>query len=101
VSVNASIRPARSVPAPAWWIGVAIVLIAANLRPAVVGVAPLLSQIQSDEQLSATAAGILTALPVLCFGLIAPLAPPVPRRSSPAPCSSAPRSRSATCCSPA
>jgi MFS transporter, CP family, cyanate transporter len=80
VSVNASIRPARSVPAPAWWIGVAIVLIAANLRPAVVGVAPLLSQIQSDEQLSATAAGILTALPVLCFGLIAPLAPPLARR---------------------
>jgi MFS transporter, CP family, cyanate transporter len=80
VSVNAEARPARSVPASAWWIGVAIVLVAANLRPAVVGVAPLLSQIQSEERLSATAAGILTALPVLCFGLIAPVAPPLARR---------------------
>jgi MFS transporter, CP family, cyanate transporter len=80
VSVNAAAPPARSVPASAWWIGVAIVLVAANLRPAVVGVAPLLSQIQAEEQLSATAAGILTALPVLCFGLIAPVAPPLARR---------------------
>jgi CP family cyanate transporter-like MFS transporter len=80
VSVNAAARPARPVPAAAWWIGVAIVLVAANLRPAVVGVAPMLSQIQAEERLSATAAGILTALPVLCFGLIAPLAPPLARR---------------------
>ncbi|TWF81482.1 CP family cyanate transporter-like MFS transporter [Pseudonocardia hierapolitana] len=80
MSVNAAARPARPVPAAAWWIGVAIVLVAANLRPAVVGVAPMLSQIQAEERLSATAAGILTALPVLCFGLIAPLAPPLARR---------------------
>ena len=72
--------PARSAMAPMWWIGAAIVLVAANLRPAVVGVAPVLSQIQSDEQLSATAAGILTALPVLCFGLVAPAAPALARR---------------------
>ena len=80
MSVNAAARPARSVPAAAWWIGLAIVLVAANLRPAVVGVAPMLAQIQAEERLSATAAGILTALPVLCFGLIAPLAPPLARR---------------------
>jgi CP family cyanate transporter-like MFS transporter len=66
--------------APAWWVGLAIVLVAANLRPAVVGVAPLLSQIQADERLSATTAGVLTALPVLCFGLVAPVAPPLARR---------------------
>jgi CP family cyanate transporter-like MFS transporter len=80
VNVEAEARPARSVAAHAWWIGLAIVLVAANLRPAVVGVAPLLAQIQADERLSATAAGILTALPVLCFGLIAPVAPPLARR---------------------
>jgi len=80
VSVNAAAPPARSVPAPAWWIGVAIVLIAANLRPAVVGVAPLLAEIQASERLSATAAGFLSALPVLCFGLLAPVAPPLARR---------------------
>jgi MFS transporter, CP family, cyanate transporter len=80
VSVNAVARPTGTAVASAWWIGVSIVLVAANLRPAVVGVAPLLSQIQSDERLSATAAGMLTALPVLCFGLIAPAAPPLARR---------------------
>jgi MFS transporter, CP family, cyanate transporter len=80
VSVHATQRPTRSVPAPAWWIGVAIVLVAANLRPAVVGVSPLLSEIQASERLSATTAGVLTALPVLCFGLIAPVAPLLARR---------------------
>jgi MFS transporter, CP family, cyanate transporter len=80
VSVNAAAPPARPVAAPVWWVGLAIVLVAANLRPAVVGVAPLLSQIQADEGLSATAAGVLTALPVLCFGLVAPAAPPLARR---------------------
>lgn len=71
---------ARFAPTSTWWIGLAIVLVAANLRPAVVGVAPLLSEIQAAEGLSATAAGILTALPVLCFGLVAPVAPPLARR---------------------
>ncbi|TQM45510.1 CynX/NimT family MFS transporter [Pseudonocardia cypriaca] len=80
MSVNAAAPPARAGVAPAWWVGLAIVLVAANLRPAVVGVAPLLSQIQADERLSATAAGVLTALPVLCFGLVAPVAPPLARR---------------------
>jgi CP family cyanate transporter-like MFS transporter len=80
MSANAEAPPARSTPAPVWWIVVAIVLLAANLRPAVVGVSPLLWEIQASERLSATAAGILTALPVLCFGLIAPAAPLLARR---------------------
>jgi CP family cyanate transporter-like MFS transporter len=63
-----------------WWLAVAIVLVAANLRPAVVGVAPLLAEIQASEGFSATAAGVLTALPVLCFGLLAPAAPRLARR---------------------
>jgi MFS transporter, CP family, cyanate transporter len=63
-----------------WWVGIAIVLVAANLRPAVVGVAPLLSEIRASEGLSGTAAGVLTALPVLCFGLLAPAAPRLARR---------------------
>jgi MFS transporter, CP family, cyanate transporter len=80
VSVHAAAPPARSAHASALWIGVAIVLVAANLRPAVVGVSPLLSEIQASERLTATAAGILTALPVLCFGLLAPAAPVLARR---------------------
>lgn len=70
----------RTGPRTGWWLGVAIVLVAANLRPAVVGVAPLLAEIQASEGLSATAAGVLTALPVLCFGLLAPAAPRLARR---------------------
>lgn len=80
MNVEAAARRARSAVVPAWWIVLSIVMVAANLRPAVVGVAPVLSQIQADEGLSATAAGILTALPVLCFGLLAPVAPPLARR---------------------
>jgi CP family cyanate transporter-like MFS transporter len=53
-----------------------IVLVALNLRPAVVAVGPLLRQIQDDLGLSGVAAGALTTLPVLffgSFGLVAPL----------------------------
>ncbi|MCW0216604.1 MAG: MFS transporter [Pseudonocardia sp.] len=68
-------EPAARRASPAWWIGVSIVLVAANLRPAVVAVSPLLEEIRAVERLSGTAAGVLTALPVLCFGLLAPAAP--------------------------
>jgi CP family cyanate transporter-like MFS transporter len=59
---------------------VAILLAALNLRPAVVAVSPLLGEIRAEEGLSATAAGVLTTLPVLCFGLLAPVAPVLARR---------------------
>jgi len=52
-----------------------IVLIAANLRPAVTSIAALLPEIRLDLGLSSAAASLLTAAPVLCFGLLAPLAP--------------------------
>jgi MFS transporter, CP family, cyanate transporter len=76
----------RTAPPPGlsrWAVGAiagAIVLVALNLRPAVVGVGPLLAEIRADQALSGTAAGILTALPVLCFGLLAPVAPRLARR---------------------
>jgi CP family cyanate transporter-like MFS transporter len=68
-------EPTTRRASPTWWIGVSIVLVAANLRPAVVAVSPLLEEIRAVERLSGTAAGVLTALPVLCFGLLAPAAP--------------------------
>lgn len=58
----------------------AIVLVALNQRPAIVGVGPLLGQIRDGVGLSGTAAGVLTTLPVLCFGLLSPLAPRLARR---------------------
>ncbi|MBV9335154.1 MAG: MFS transporter [Solirubrobacterales bacterium] len=57
-----------------------MVLLAANLRPAAAAVGPLLDRIRADTGLSATGAGVLTTLPVLCFGALAPLAPRLSRR---------------------
>ena len=52
----------------------ALVLVALNLRPAIASVPPVLPDIQRDLGLSGTAAGALTALPVVCLGLFAPVA---------------------------
>ncbi len=53
---------------------VALLLIAANLRPSLTGVGPLLKTIQDDLALSSTAAGLLSSLPLLAFAGFAPLA---------------------------
>jgi CP family cyanate transporter-like MFS transporter len=79
VTATALAPPDRRIPT--WWIGVGVVLVAANLRPTVVGVSPLLAEIRTTGGLSGTAAGVLTALPVLCFGLLAPFAPRLARRT--------------------
>ncbi len=55
--------------------GVLIMLIGLNLRPAITSVGPVLDQVRGSLAVSATWAGVLTALPVLCFasgGLTAP-----------------------------
>jgi CP family cyanate transporter-like MFS transporter len=56
------------------------VFLAANLRPALTGVAPLIGEIQSDTGISNGAAGLLTTLPLLAFGLLSPVAPRLARR---------------------
>jgi CP family cyanate transporter-like MFS transporter len=56
-----------------------IVLLAANLRPALTGVAPLIGQIRADTGISNGVAGLLTTLPLLAFGLLSPIAPRVAR----------------------
>lgn len=55
-------------------------LVALNLRPAVTSVGPLLQEIVQSLGFGRTEAGILTTLPVLCFGLIGPVAPALGRR---------------------
>jgi MFS transporter, CP family, cyanate transporter len=57
-----------------------IVLLAANLRPTLTGVAPLIGQIRADTGISNGVAGLLTTLPLLAFGLLSPIAPRVARR---------------------
>ncbi|MDP9798647.1 CP family cyanate transporter-like MFS transporter [Catenuloplanes nepalensis] len=59
---------------------IAVVLLAANLRPAVVAVSPMLTDIRAETGLSGPAAALLTTIPVLCFGLLAPFAPLLARR---------------------
>jgi CP family cyanate transporter-like MFS transporter len=58
----------------------AIVAVALNQRPAVVAVAPVLGDLRSDTGLSSALAGLLTTVPVLCFGAFAPVAPRLARR---------------------
>jgi CP family cyanate transporter-like MFS transporter len=62
------------------FVAAAAMLIAANLRPALTGVGPVLEDIREDTGMSAAAAGLLTTLPLLAFGLISPVAPPLARR---------------------
>jgi CP family cyanate transporter-like MFS transporter len=57
-----------------------IVLLAANLRPALTGVAPLIGQIRADTGISHGVAGLLTTLPLLAFALLSPIAPRLARR---------------------
>ena len=63
-------------------LAVAIFLVALNLRAALASLPPLVRTIQSDLDLSAAAAGLLTTLPVLCMGLFAPLAQRLARTGS-------------------
>jgi MFS transporter, CP family, cyanate transporter len=51
-----------------------------NLRVAVASVPPVVDEIQSDLGLSSAAVGLLTSLPVLCFGVLATAAPGLTRR---------------------
>ncbi|MFH8793381.1 CynX/NimT family MFS transporter [Streptomyces sp. NPDC017941] len=64
----------------ALWLGVGVVLLALNLRPALVAVSPLADTIRDESGMSAAATSLLTALPLLCFGLLAPVAPRLGRR---------------------
>ncbi len=73
-------RPRIQRPRAGVLLAIGMVLLAANLRPAAAAVGPLLDRIRADTGLSATGAGVLTTLPVLCFGALAPLAPALVRR---------------------
>ncbi len=59
---------------------VAVVAVALNQRPALVSVGPVLGELRADTGLSAGMAGLLTTVPVLCFGAFAPAGPRLARR---------------------
>ena len=83
--------PAPTAPAPAPAVGrartlllLAIAAAAFNLRPAVAALGPMLDQIRASLHMSAALAGVLTALPSLCFAVVGLLAPALARRIGPA-----------------
>jgi CP family cyanate transporter-like MFS transporter len=76
-----STPPAGSVPGVRRWVVVtALVLVAANLRTLMASLPPLAESIRADLGLSSAWMGVLTTLPVLCMGLLAPVANQVARR---------------------
>ncbi|MFF4650150.1 MFS transporter [Streptomyces sp. NPDC001380] len=62
----------------------AVVAAAFNLRPAVTSLGPLLERVRADLGMSATLAGLLTAVPSLCFAVFGLAAPGLARRIGPA-----------------
>jgi CP family cyanate transporter-like MFS transporter len=64
---------------------VALVFVILNLRLAVAAIPPVLGQIERETGLSSTGAGVLTAMPLICFGVVALLTPPLFRRIRMAP----------------
>ena len=66
-------------------LGLAIALVAANLRPALASVGPVLTDVRADLGLSGVQASLLTGLPVVCLGVLAAAAPALARRWGMAP----------------
>jgi CP family cyanate transporter-like MFS transporter len=58
----------------AWLLPAAIVLVALNFRGPIVAPAPVIGDIRADLGMTATVAGLLTTIPVLCFALATPFA---------------------------
>jgi CP family cyanate transporter-like MFS transporter len=84
--MQGTIAPSPPVAAPALtWrrlvlLLAGIVLVSLNLRSVITVIGPLIGDIRDDLGLSRTAAGLLTAAPLLAFGLVSPLAPRIAAR---------------------
>ncbi len=74
---------AARTPAPGratWMLLLGILLIAANLRPSITAVGPVLDDIRSSLQLSSGVASVLISIPLVAFGLFSLVAPWISRR---------------------
>jgi CP family cyanate transporter-like MFS transporter len=58
-----------------WWGAAALLLVAANQRTGLAALPPLLPQIEAESGLSPAGAGLLTTVPILAMGLLAPAVP--------------------------
>ncbi|MER1995195.1 MAG: MFS transporter [Arthrobacter sp.] len=77
---NGRRRSARTV---FWGALAGVVLIALNFRGPIVAPSPILDVLQSELGMSVQTSGLLTALPIACFGVISFLALPLLRRGGP------------------
>ncbi|MFI5534681.1 MFS transporter [Kitasatospora sp. NPDC051853] len=80
--------PERSTERPTahrlgWLLALAVAVAALNLRPVVTSLGPMLDQVRADLHMSATVAGLLTAVPSLCFAAFGLAAPALARRLGP------------------
>ncbi|MEV7776514.1 MFS transporter [Kitasatospora sp. NPDC086791] len=66
-----------------WLFAAAIAAAAFNLRPVVTSLGPLLDQVRADLGMNPSLAGLLTAVPSLCFALFGFAAPAAARRIGP------------------
>lgn len=57
-----------------WLMLAALVALAFNLRSPLTALAPVIGELRADLGIGPTVAGLLTSIPVLCFGLLAPAA---------------------------
>ncbi|MBB5081528.1 MFS transporter [Nonomuraea endophytica] len=60
-----------------------LLVVAANLRPSLTGVGPLLDRVQADLELAPAEAGLLSTLPLLAFAAISPVVPRLAARWGP------------------
>lgn len=58
----------------------ALIFVILNMRLAVAAIPPVINQIEAETGLSSAAAGVLTSVPVFCFGAVALLTPTLLRR---------------------
>ncbi len=64
-----------------FWLLLTVLMLAVNLRAPLAAVAPLTGDIQAALGWNDVAIGVLTTLPVLCMGLLAPAVPVLLRRA--------------------
>ncbi|TLQ46743.1 CynX/NimT family MFS transporter [Streptomyces marianii] len=84
-TTDSSASPAGK--APAWVLRLVLaglVLAALNLRPAITSLGALLEEVQEGLRMSGSVAGVLTAVPPLCFAVFGLTAPRLARRFGPA-----------------
>lgn len=65
--------PATSRPRSAVLLGLTVLVVAANLRPTITSVGPVLDRIGAETGLGASALGLLGAVPVVAFATVSPL----------------------------